>query len=107
MQVFNDNYNVTVSLTSGESGDGGEAIPQLSRENWKDAFKAQIQAYKEGGFERVNPSILKADIITSYPDFNERAIGFKRFSDVMKQLEKDGLIKVEMDEQKTMLIKLL
>ena len=107
LQVFNDNYNVTVSLTSGDSGDGGEAIPQLSRENWKDAFKAQIQAYKEGGFERVNPSILKADIITSYPDFNERAIGFKRFSDVMKQLEKDGLIKVEMDEQKTMLIKLL
>ena len=107
LQVFNDNYNVTVSLTGGENGDSGEAIPQLSRENWKDAFKAQIQAYKDGGFERVNPSILKADIITSYPDFNERAIGFKRFSDVMKQLEKDGLIKVEMDEQKTMLIKLL
>jgi len=55
----------------------------------------------------VNPSILKADIITAYPDFNERAIGFKRFSDVMKQLERDGLIAVEMDEQKTMLIKLL
>ena len=107
LQVFNDNYNVTVSLTGGENGDSGEAIPQLTRENWKDAFKAQIQAYKDGGFERVNPSILKADIITSYPDFNERAIGFKRFSDVMKQLEKDGLIKVEMDEQKTMLIKLL
>ena len=46
-------------------------------------------------------------IITAYPDFNERAIGFKRFSDVMKQLEKDGLVIVEMDEQKTMLIKLL
>ncbi len=107
LQVFNDNYNVTVSLTGSENGESGEAIPQLSRENWKEAFKAQIQAYKDGGFERVNPSILKADIITSYPDFNERAIGFKRFSDVMKQLEKDGLIKVEMDEQKTMLIKLL
>jgi hypothetical protein len=79
----------------------------LNKENWKDAFKAQIQAYKEGGFDRVNPSILKADIITSYPNFNERAIGFKRFSDVMKQLEKDGIIAIEMDEQKTMLIKLL
>ena len=107
LRVFNDNYNVTVSLTSGDSSDSGEAIPQLTRDNWKDAFRAQLQAYKEGGFERVNPSILKADIITSYPDFNERAIGFKRFSDVMKQLEKDGLITVEMDEQKTMLIKLL
>ena len=55
----------------------------------------------------MNPSILKADIITAYPDFNERAIGFKRFSDVMKQMEKDGIIAIEMDEQKTMLIKLL
>ena len=107
LQVFNDNYNVTVSLSGGDSSENGEAIPQLTRENWKEAFKAQILAYKEGGFERVNPSILKADIITAYPDFNERAIGFKRFSDVMKQLEKDGIITVEMDEQKTMLIKLL
>lgn len=104
-RVFNDNYNVTVSLTNGT--DSADAIPQLTKENWKEAFSAQIQAYKEGGFDRVNPSILKADIITAYPNFNERAIGFKRFSDVMKQLEKDGLIAIEMDEQKTMLIKLL
>lgn len=104
-KVINDNFNVTVSLNSGDSAEG--MIPQLNKENWKDAFKAQIQAYKEGGFDRVNPSILKADIITSYPSFNERAIGFKRFSDVMKQLEKDGIIAIEMDEQKTMLIKLL
>ena len=105
-QVFNDNFNVTVSLTGADSAENGDTIPQLTRENWKEAFKAQLQAYKEGGFDRVNPSILKADIITSYPGFNERNIGFKRFSDVMKQLEKDGLITIEMDEQKTMLIKL-
>ncbi len=105
LRVRNDNYNVTVSL--GNTPDSGEAIPQLTRENWKEAIAAQIRAYKEGGFDRVNPSILKADIITAYPDFTEKAIGFKRFSDVMKQLEKDGLVIVEMDEQKTMLIKLL
>ena len=106
-QVFNDNFNVTVSLTGADSAENGDTIPQLTRENWKEAFKAQLQAYKEGGFDRVNPSILKADIITSYPGFNERNIGFKRFSDVMKQLEKDGIISNEMDEQKTMLIKLM
>ena len=89
------------------AGDNGESIPQLTRDNWQEAFAAQIKAYKEGGFDRVNPSILKADILTAYPDFTERAIGFKRFSDVMKQLEKEGLVVVEMDEQKTMLIKLL
>ena len=105
LKVRNDNDNVMVSLSN--TGDNGEAIPQLTRENWREAFAAQLRAYKEGGFDRVNPSILKADIITAYPDFTEKAIGFRRFSDVMKQLEKDGLVVVEMDEQKTMLIKLL
>ena len=105
VHVKNDNFNVMVSLNA--NMEGAETHPQLTRENWREAFAAQLQAYKEGGFERVNPSILKADILTTYPDFNERAIGFKRFSDVMKQIEKDGLVVVEMDEQKTMLIKLL
>jgi len=105
LHVKNDNFNVMVRLnTPVESGEG---VPQLTRENWREAFAAQLKAYKEGGFDRVNPSILKADIITSYPDFNERTIGFKRFSDVMKELEKEKLVVVEMDEQKTMLIKLL
>ena len=105
LRVHNDNFNVMVGLSN--AADSGESIPQLTRENWREAFAAQIKAYKEGGFDRVNPSILKADIITAYPDFNERSIGFKRFSDVMKQLEREGLVVVEMDEQKTMLIKLL
>ncbi len=104
LRVKNDNFNMMVSLNSAESA---ESRPQLTRDNWREAFAAQLQAYKDGGFERVNPSILKADILTSYPDFTERSIGFKRFSDMMKQLEKDGLVVVEMDEQKTMLIQLL
>ena len=104
LRVKNDNFNMMVNLNSAESAEGR---PQLTKDNWREAFAAQLQAYKDGGFERVNPSILKADILTSYPDFTELSIGFKRFSDVMKQLEKDGLVVVEMDEQKTMLIKLL
>ena len=105
IHVTNDNFNVMVSLAA--STENADVQPQLTRDNWREAFTAQLQAYKDGGFERVNPSILKADILTTYPDFNERAIGFKRFSDIMKQLEKDGHVVVEMDEQKTMLIKLL
>ena len=104
LRVKNDNFNMMVNLNSAESAEGR---PQLTKDNWREAFAAQLQAYKDGGFERVNPSILKADILTSYPDFTERSIGFMRSSDVMKQLEKDGLVVVEMDEQKTMLIKLL
>ncbi len=105
IHVKNVNFNVMVSLNA--AMEGAEVQAQLTRDNWREAFAAQLQAYKDGGFERVNPSILKADILTTYPGFTERNIGFKRFSDVMKQLEKDGLVIVEMDEQKTMLIKLL
>ena len=107
IRVTNDNFNVMLSLAVRSESAEDEPAIQLTRENWREAFAAQLQAYKDGGFERVNPSILKADILTSYPDFTERAIGFKRFSDIMKQLEKEGMLSVEMDEQKTMLIKLL
>ena len=106
LHVKNDNYNVIVTLTP-KAGETAEEEPQLTRENWREAFKAQLDAYKEGGFDRINPSILKADILTTYPDFQERNIGFKRFSDVMKQLEREHMVLVEMDEQKTMLLKLL
>ena len=106
LHVRNDNFNVMVALTP-KVEESAEEEPQLTRDNWRDAFKAQLDAYKEGGFDRINPSILKADILTTYPDFNERNIGFKRFSDVMKQLEREHMVEVEMDEQKTMLIKLL
>lgn len=104
IRVKNDNYNVLVSLNA----DAPEASKkQLTQENWRTAFSEQLQHYKDDGFERINPSILKADIQAAYPDFSERTIGFKRFSDVLKQMEKDGLLQLEMDDQKNMLIKML
>ena len=42
-----------------------------------------------------------------YPDFTEKSIGFRRFSDVLKQMEKDGMLALEMDSQRNMLIKML
>lgn len=62
LRVKNDNFNMMVNLNSAESAEGR---PQLTKDNWREAFAAQLQAYKDGGFERVNPSILKADILTS------------------------------------------
>ncbi len=103
IHIKNDNFNVMVSLSTKEVA----ATPQLTKESWKEAFKNQLNRYKEDGFDRINPSILKADIQASFPDFSERSIGFKRFSDVLKQLEKDGILVLEMDEQKTMLIKVV
>lgn len=101
--IRNDNFNVMVSLNLKQPAK--EGAPQLTRDNWQQAFREQLQRYKEDGFERINPSILKADIQAAYPDFAEKTLGFKRFSDVLKALEKEKLLEVEMDEQKTMLIK--
>ena len=105
IRVKNDNYNVLVSLNADAPEES--TAKKLTAENWRAAFTEQLQHYKDDGFERINPSILKADIQAAYPDYSERAIGFKRFSDVLKQMERDGLLALEMDEQKNMLIKML
>ena len=101
LRIRNDNFNVMVSVSQAVK----ETAPQLNKDNWKAALREQLQRYKEDGFERINPSILKADVQASYPDFSEKSLGFKRFSDMLKAMEKDKLMTVEMDEQKNMLIK--
>ncbi len=102
LDVRSDNFNVMVSLKQAAKNGGA---PKLTRENWMQAFHDRLEQYKDDGFERINPSILKADIQAVYPDFSERALGFKRFSDLLKALEKEKILNVEMDEQNTMLIK--
>ena len=104
LRIRSDNFNVMVSAAAPSSK---EAAPQLSKENWRAVIQEQLHRYKEDGFDRINPSILKADLQATYPDFSERALGFKRFSDMLKALEKDGLLTVELDEQGTMLINVL
>ncbi len=102
IRVVNDNYNMIVSLKRDEG-----TKPDINKDNYMSIFAAQLKLYKENGFDCVNPSILKGDIQAEYPNFSERAIGCKRFSDLLKTLEKQGLCKVELDEQKTMLVHIL
>ena len=90
------------SLMIGLEGGGEEE--KLDKNNWLPAFTAALEGFKNEGFDRVNPSILKATILEEYPGFEEKQIGFKRFSDVMKALEKEGLLRIEMDDQHTMLL---
>ncbi len=104
IHVKNDNYNVIVSLNA-DAPQSAKKV--LTKANWQTAFTEQLRHYKDDGFDRINPSILKADIQAAYPDFQERNIGFKRFSDVLKQLEKDGALNLEMDEQKNLLVKIV
>ncbi|NLG24186.1 MAG: hypothetical protein GX558_02445, partial [Clostridiales bacterium] len=80
--------------------------PQLNKTNWLAPFRDSLRRFKDDGFERINPSILKAAIQADYPDFEEKQIGFKRFSDIMKRLEREQLLVIEMDEQHTMLLKI-
>ncbi len=102
-RVISDNYNLLIQLVHDAPGDG----KQIHKDNMVQVFAAQLASFKESGFERVNPSILKEAIQNQYPNYNERALGFKRFSDLLRRLEKEGLVEIEMDEQKTMLVKIL
>ena len=104
IKVKNDNYNVLVSLNTDVQETSKK---QLTEENWRAAFAEQLKRYKDDGFERINPSILKADIRADYPDFTEKSIGFKRFSDVLREMEKDGLLRVALDEQKNILVEMI
>ena len=102
--VKSDNFNVIVSLNQDAPG---RASAQISAANWKQVFQEQLNHYKEDGFERINPSILKADIQAAYPDFQEKSIGFKRFSDLLKELERSGILKLDVDEQKNLLVRIV
>jgi len=100
--VTSDSYNVIIRLRHEDES----VARHITKDNYVDAFALQLNAYKESGFDRVNPSILKASIQNEYPNYSERAVGFKRFSDLLRSLEKAGLLEIEMDEQKSMLVKI-
>ena len=101
LKVWTENSSLKIALSTAES-----ASLVLTKQNWLPAFRQQLKNFKDQGFERINPSILKSAIQGEYPNFDEHQIGFKRFSDIMKRLEKEGLLVVEMDEAHTMLLKI-
>ena len=107
IRVHSDNYNVMVSLAAEEGNENNKSEKDLTPDTWVEAFREQLKHYKDDGFERINPSILKADIQGLYPDFQEKNVGFKRFSDLLKALEKEKVLALEMDQQRNMLIKML
>ena len=101
--VESEQYNVYVMLnaTHGETGE------QLTRENFVGVFAQILSEYKEGGFERVNPSLLKSAVQAEYPDFTERTVGLRRFSDLLRVLEREKLLTLETDESGNMLVHIL
>ena len=95
-------YNLILRLNQAYA-----AVEQLTRENYVGVFARILSAYKEDGFDRVNPSILKSAVQALYPDFTERQIGLRRFSDVLRTLEREGLLKLKTDEGGNMLVHIL
>ena len=101
--VESEQYNVYVMLnvTHGQTGEA------LGRDNFVRVFADILAEYKEDGFDRVNPSLLKAAVQAEYPDFTERAVGLRRFSDLLRVLEKEKLLTLETDESGNMLVHIL
>ena len=97
-----EEYNLILRLNQAYA-----AVEQLTRENYVGVFARILSAYKEDGFDRVNPSILKSAVQALYPDFTERQIGLRRFSDVLRTLERENLLQLEMDEGANMLVHIL
>lgn len=103
IKVFGDNNSLKIKLKGDIKSDAGE----ISKSNWLSIFQAQLNKLKDNGFGRVNPSIIKSELQKDHPDFDERLIGFKKFSDIMKRLEKEKMVAIEFNEARTMLIKIL
>ena len=101
-EMESEEYNLILRLNQAYA-----AVEQLTRDNYVGVFARILSAYKEDGFDRVNPSILKSAVQALYPDFTERQIGLRRFSDVLRTLEREGLLGLKTDEGGNMLVHIL
>jgi len=100
--IVNDNFSVKLSLPGVDA-----ESPPLTIDNWTAAFSDALFSFKDQGFERVDPSVLKASITSKYPGFDEKQLGFKKFSDLLKYLEKYKYIMVENNDDSNMLVRIM
>ena len=98
-----EQFNLIVQLNATHA----PKAEQIGRDNFVKIFARILAEYKEDGFDRVNPSILKSAVQAEYPDFTERAVGLRRFSDVLRALEREQLLALETDESGNMLVHIL
>lgn len=101
--IVAEQFNLIVQLSTTHAPKN----EQIGRENFVKVFARILAEYKEDGFDRVNPSILKSAVQAEYPDFTERAVGLRRFSDVLRALERERLLALETDEGGNMLVHIL
>ena len=102
LSIESEDYNLILRLNQAYA-----AVEQITRDNYVGVFARIMSAYKQDGFDRVNPSILKSAVQGVYPDFTERQVGLRRFSDVLRALEREHLLTLETDEGGNMLVHIL
>ena len=106
IRVIDDHHSLKVGLANDDTvEEAGQ--PAMNKANGKRILTDLLHKFKDDGFDRVNPSIVKSAIQGEYPDFDERQLGFARFSEVMRELEKEHVVKVEFDDTHSMLLKIL
>jgi len=101
-RIVNDNFSVKLTLRSRDT----EGAP-LTIDNWTAAFSDVLMIFKDEGYDRIDPSVLKAAITNKYPGFDEKQIGFKKFSDLLKYLERYKYIKNETSDDSNILVRIL
>ena len=101
--IVAEQYNLIVQLSTTHA----QRSEQIGRDNFVKIFARILAEYKEDGFDRVNPSIRKSAVQAEYPDFTERAVRLRRFSDVLRALERERLLALETDEGGNMLVHIL
>ena len=79
----------------------------ITKENLLPVMQDILQRLREDGFDRVNPSVIKAAIVKEYPSFDERSIGCKKFSDLLKLLQNEGLMRLGTGPDRSMLVHIL
>jgi hypothetical protein len=75
----------------------------------KDLDKKQQEAFErivatvaslESDYQTIWGSLVKQTVKRVYPGFNESYYGYRNFSDLLEDVAKEGLIKLELDEQR-------
>ncbi len=106
IRVVDDNHILKISVATDDEITAS-SVSALTRGSWKAALTEILEKFKDDGFDRVNPSLVKAAVTSEYPDFDEHQLGFTRFSDVMRELERDRIVRIEFDDMHSMLVKIL
>lgn len=89
-----------------ESPEGSAHVPG-ENEKQKEAFRLLIQALealRREDRDTLWSSLIKTTIKRKHPHFNESAYGYRSFSRLLEDAEKQGLVSLEKDDAKRSLI---